>query len=614
MAEALIGVPGVWMQKTNHGGGSPFVRGLTGNQTLLLIDGIRLNNATYRYGPNQYLNTVDPLSVQKVEVVRGSGSVQYGSDALGGTVQIFTKTPQFAREGTEFHGQVFGKFMADDGFTETMELSTRAEIEVRTEKFALLVGSSLKDFGDLVVGGDSLEIFSAYDEWDGDLKAVINAGENSQFTFAYQHVNQTDVGRFDQVVQRGREFFYFDPQRRQLGYGKWQLTGNSPWFQQLQTTISYQKSTEGRRQKRVGQDFTSFEEDIVSTWGGVVELKSQPVRNWRIVSGIEYYYDEVESSAFNQDLSGGRTDRRGLYPDGASAHNYGLFSLHSWEFSPWIISGGLRLNGFTVQAEDEAFGNLEISPLALVGNASVSYKPHADHRIIASYNSGFRAPNINDMSSFGSFDSGIEVPNDDLDPERTQTMELVYKVQNKKVHAQVAAYRTALQNLITRVPATFQGSDTFDGEPVFKKENTEKATIQGLEGDFRVFWRAWEAIAFMAYTYGEDNEGNPLRRIPPFNGRLGLKYKSFGTPFYLRADWLFAGKQDRLSGGDISDHRIPDGGTPGWNVVNVYAGYTWNNLGINLGLQNLGDSLYRIHGSGVDGYGRSLWVSLAYSW
>ena len=88
--EALLLTPGVFVQKTNHGGGSPFLRGLTGNQTLLLVDGIRLSNATMRYGPNQYFNTIDVFSIEKIEVLRGSGSVQYGSDAIGGTIQAFS--------------------------------------------------------------------------------------------------------------------------------------------------------------------------------------------------------------------------------------------------------------------------------------------------------------------------------------------------------------------------------------------------------------------------------------------------------------------------------------------------------------------------------------------
>jgi len=82
--ESLVGTTGVFIQKTNHGGGSAFIRGLTGNQNLLLVDGVRFNNATFRFGPNQYLNTIDAYTIATIEVARGTGSVQYGSDALGG--------------------------------------------------------------------------------------------------------------------------------------------------------------------------------------------------------------------------------------------------------------------------------------------------------------------------------------------------------------------------------------------------------------------------------------------------------------------------------------------------------------------------------------------------
>ena len=110
MPDALSHVPGVWMQKTNHGGGSAFVRGLTGYQTLLMLDGIRLNNSTYRSGPNQYLNTIDPLMIANVEVLRGGGSVQYGSDAIGGTIHLLSKDPIFSNQGIKLSGNVYGKY------------------------------------------------------------------------------------------------------------------------------------------------------------------------------------------------------------------------------------------------------------------------------------------------------------------------------------------------------------------------------------------------------------------------------------------------------------------------------------------------------------------------
>ena len=111
MAEAMTTTAGVWVQKTNHGGGSPFVRGLTGNYTLLLIDGIRLNNSTFRYGPNQYFNTIAPFSVNAVEVLRGAGSTLYGSDAIGGTINVNTISPSFASQ-KKIYGSVGGQFMS----------------------------------------------------------------------------------------------------------------------------------------------------------------------------------------------------------------------------------------------------------------------------------------------------------------------------------------------------------------------------------------------------------------------------------------------------------------------------------------------------------------------
>ena len=90
-SDALNDFSSVFVQKTNYGGGSPIIRGLIGNNILMLIDGIRLNNSTYRYGPNQYLNTVDPSLIDKIEVVHGPNSVLYGSDALGGVINIITK-------------------------------------------------------------------------------------------------------------------------------------------------------------------------------------------------------------------------------------------------------------------------------------------------------------------------------------------------------------------------------------------------------------------------------------------------------------------------------------------------------------------------------------------
>jgi iron complex outermembrane receptor protein/hemoglobin/transferrin/lactoferrin receptor protein len=147
--EALMNQSGVWVQKTNHGGGSPIIRGLVGNQVLLLVDGIRLNNSTYRYGPNQYLNTIDPGVIESMEAIRGSGSVLYGSDALGGVVQVISKVPSFSLEKTNVSARIIAKLMSQD-----MEQSGRAEVEIGSKRIAFLGGFSERNFGELVAGAE----------------------------------------------------------------------------------------------------------------------------------------------------------------------------------------------------------------------------------------------------------------------------------------------------------------------------------------------------------------------------------------------------------------------------------------------------------------------------
>ncbi|GAB4421889.1 MAG: TonB-dependent receptor [Bacteroidia bacterium] len=609
--EALMGVPGVWMQKTNHGGGSPFVRGLTGNQTLLLVDGIRLNNSTYRYGPNQYLNTIDPLTLDRVEVLRGAGSVQYGSDALGGAVNLLTRTPDFGSEGLQAGGEGYFKAMSAD-----MEQSGRAALRLASPRMAVLAGASYKNFGDLLAGGDlGVQAPSAYREFDADIKARIRTGERHSLTLAAQWVDQRGAGRFDQVAQRGYAVHKFDPQQRLLTYARWEAQPASRWATNLRLTVSGQSSVEGRVFRRATDTRTSHERDVVRTLGATAEVQSQPAPRWTANTGIEWYYDLVNSRAFRIDsATGTREDLRGLYPDGSTAVNLAAFSLHAYELPRWSFTGGLRYNLYRLQISDATFGSIYLVPQALVGQASAAYKPAPRQRITAAVNTGFRAPNINDLSSFGSFDSGIEVPTAALDAERTLSGELSYKVAAGRVELQAAAFYTRLSNLIDRVPATYLGDTLYDGQRVYTKANVDAAFIAGTEVDGQLYLgSSWRVLASVIYAYGQTQTGQPLRRIPPLNGRLGLHYAD-PSGVFVRAEWLWATLQDRLAPGDISDHRIPAGGTPGWQVVNGYAGYTWRFVQLNLGLQNIFNEAYRTHGSGVDGYGRSLWLSVQVAW
>ena len=186
--EALQGVSGVFIQKTNHGGGSAFIRGLTGNQTLIVLDGIRLNNAIYRYGPNQYLNTIDMFTVDKIDVLKGVGSVEYGSDAMGGVIHVKTKE-NASKELNKISLNNSSKFISSD-----MEKTNRTAIQYATNKWDFIGGISLKKYGDLVGGGNiGKQTPTGYNEINYDLKTRIKINNQSELIYSSQNTIQKNV-------------------------------------------------------------------------------------------------------------------------------------------------------------------------------------------------------------------------------------------------------------------------------------------------------------------------------------------------------------------------------------------------------------------------------------
>jgi outer membrane receptor protein involved in Fe transport len=297
-----------------------------------------------------------------------------------------------------------------------------------------------------------------------------------------------------------------------------------------------------------------------------------------------------------------------LYPDDSKYSNYSLYSLHHFTFSKWTIDAGLRFNTFSIRINDTTLGSVKISPSAVVGNAAILFRLHRNHNLYVSFSSGYRAPNVDDMGTLGIVDFRYEVPTADLLPEKSMHTELGYKFQGKQFSGTIAAYYMHLSNLITRVKMDGQIISSYQ---VYQKENTESAFIKGAEAEFN--WQIVKSITFgggIAYAYGQNlTKAEPLRRVPPLNGRLTGTYRK--NKWFATAELHFASQQDRLAQGDKEDNRIPAGGTPGWEVINFYGGYKLKKVHVGIGLLNVLNEDYRTHGSGINGAGRSAWISLS---
>lgn len=608
MPDALSAMPGVWMQRTNHGGGSPYIRGLTGYQTLLLIDGVRFNNTTFRSGPNQYLNTIDPLITDRIEIIRGQGSVQYGSDAIGGVVQMITHTPGFSSGNLEWNGQAYSKYLSAD-----MEKTGRLSVGMGSRNLAISAGFTYKNLGDIKAGGSLGTLRpTGYDDRSFDFKMVQKVKGQHLFSVAYQRHIQEDVPLFHKIVSGEYERYHFDRQQRDLAYAKWETFTKKKLWREIRITQSFQHSLEKRSKQKTGEAIMKKEEDKVNTLGTVLEVVSRPSEVWSISSGVEFYYDKVNSSGleYTQGTSTA-TSYRGLYPDNSSAGNFAAFSLHTLEAGRMNLSFGGRYNAVWLNVADELFGSTTITPTALVGNAGVVYQLNTKNNLIGSVNTGFRAPNINDVSSFGIADFRYEVPNFDLQPEKSLNFEVGLKTKKDRFSSGVYLFRNQLRDLITNVTTTYQGQNTLDGVQVYHRENVSRAVIQGVESELEfLLANGLLAQANASYTHGENTSKNePMRRIPPFYGSTGLFYH-VNSKVRVRGAWVFAGKQTRLAQGDIDDDRIADGGTDAWYTVDLSAHYMGRHVQVQTGVKNVFDQAYRIHGSGIDGIGRSLWVSL----
>jgi hemoglobin/transferrin/lactoferrin receptor protein len=607
--EALANMPGVFVQKTNHGGGSPFLRGLTGNQTLQLMDGIRLNNATFRYGPNQYFNTIDPLSIERVEVLRGSGSVQYGSDALGGTIQVFTKNPEFSNQNT-WQERVLGRIM-----TQGMEQTGRGELGFSNKKTALLGGLTYRNFGDLV-GGDTTgkQSPSGYKELNFDIKSRFLLSKNSILTLAHQNVTQSNVPVFHKIQLENFNLNEFDPQTRQLTYARLDFETDNPFFKKIYLITSLQNTEEGRNSRKNGSTVLRVENDKVRSLGLSFNVLSQILKNteggYFANSGVEIYDDFVKSSRVDIDEKTTISKTlRGLYPNNSKMTNFSAFSIHHFGVKKWQFTMGGRLNGFNIQVSDEVVGKSTLKPSAFVWNASILRGVTDNLNVFITANSAFRAPNIDDLGTLGIVDFRYETPNFNLNPEKSYNTQLGFKYKNKRLQGETYFYRNELRNIIARVKVDTQ---KVQGYPLYQKENVEKGCIQGLE----TAWQ-WEILrglkleTSMTYTYGRNlTKNEPMRRIPPLNGRFAINYAK--NKWFSTFEIMGASQQNRLAQGDKDDNRIPKGGTPAWTIFNIYGGYSFKNLSLNIAFQNLLNEDYRTHGSGVNGVGRS--VSFNVNW
>lgn len=604
---------GVYIQKTNLGGGSPFIRGLTGKQVLILVDGIRLNNSFYRFGPHQYLNTIDPNSIERIEVVRGPSSVLYGSDALGGVINIITKKrtdflDPVAADGyasVTYDSATAGTSYADDlgGY------ALRLQGEGNWGDFGWIAGGSTKSYDDLDGGGDiGDQEPSGYMEYAGDFKLNKIFEPGRELILGLQYLRQEDVPKTSEVTLDGKIQFNYEPQERTFTYLEYH-DSNLDWFDDFKATFSYNNQVEGE-DIIAALPTRTHELTDVDTIGTTLQFTNSLFeQRHRLTYGIEFYHDDYETSKNSTNLNTGiiSTVKPGV-PDGAEYDSFGVFVQDEFSLGEQvnIIMGG-RFSQFSAEGEldhpTEGKKTLALETNQFTGSLQALYKLTPELNLMAGISQGFRAPNMEDF--FGRVDFDTEIPNTELKPEESVSYEVGLKYLDQSVYADLHYFYSDYDNLIDRI-------DTVDAlnQPVKQRRNVNNAVIQGVEAGFRYeIDPQWMLGGTLAWTQGRDDDDAPLRRIPPLNGTLQLRY-THQPGLWVEFDSLLAKTQDELSNGDKSDLRIPDGGTPGYAVFSLKGGFkrTKDEL-LSITFENMFDQQYKSHGSGLFAPGRSVVVS-----
>lgn len=597
--EALMGVSGIFLQKTNHGGGSAFIRGLTGNQTLLVIDGIRINNATFRYGPNQYLNTIDMFTLNKINVLKGIGAIEYGSDAMGGVIQMETK--QNAQEHT---GKLYisntSKFVSKQ-----MESTNRTELQFAQKKWDFIGGLSIKNYGD-VWGGKTVgkQAPTGYSEMNYDLKAKIKINDRQEITIASQNTAQKNIPIYHKIVLENYKSNQVDKQVHNLNYLTYKYKGHNRWISSIIMSASMQRSLEKRSLQKNNTVIVRTENDSIQTTGLTAEILSKPTIFWSINTGFDYYKDRVNSIATELNTSTStQILKRGLYPNNAGYNNSSLFTIHYINAGKFKLITGVRYNFLKINLKDSDLGTVVLKPSALISNFGLNYQFNKNNAFFGSFTSGYRAPNIDDLGTLGIVDFRYEIPSYDLKPEKSLNVEFGYKYNSSKKSFAISAFNMKLKDIIARV---LVDGKVINGYNVYNKKNIESSYINGAEISFtQVLHSSFVFQTNATYTYGQNSTKNePMRRIPPFFGQNTLSWKR--KNIILACRHQFAGQQTRLAKGDMDDNRIGIAGTPSWNTLNVDASIEMKHIDVQLNLINLLNEKYKTHGSGVYGMGSAV--------
>lgn len=652
-ADLLAQTGAVFVQKSQLGGGSPMIRGFATNRVLLVVDGVRMNNAIYRSGNLQNVISIDALSIETAEVIFGPGSLIYGSDAIGGVMDFHTIQPRFsANDKILTRINVLGRYS-----TANKETTAHADINLGWKKWAFASSVSYSDFDDLKMGKNGgqnsylrpeyvirqnnadaivqnadprVQRFSGYDQLNLLQKIRFKPTEFWDLQYSFTYAKTGDAPRYDRLIQyrngalRFAEWYY-GPMLWRMHNMQVLHSKKTGIYDEARFTAAYQDYEESRIDRTRNNNNRNSQMETVDAVSINADA-AKSIGKGQLFYGLEYVYNKVGSLGGRTNISNNSVSPYvSRYPDGSTWTTSSLYGSYKAHLHPLLtLTTGLRYSYNTLKANFDTtfikfpYKNAEIKDGALTGNAGLVYRPAEGWQLNGNISTGYRMPNVDDIGKlFESAPGNITVPNPDLMPEYAWNFEIgVVRNIHKKFRLELNGFHTILNNAIVRRPTTFNGQDSILFDGVLSRaealQNVAKATVWGFQGSIQLFLT--HDLVFQTHanwingkeTDDVNDEQVPLRHAPPFYGTSSLQFRKNKLTAEVYAVYNTQIKNEDLAPSEKSKTDIYAKDTngnpysPGWYTLNLKASYQLaKSLLLTAGWENVTNQRYRPYSSGI---------------
>ena len=656
----------VYVQKSQLGGGSPLIRGFSTNRLLIAVDGVRFNTAIFRGGNVQNIISIDPFAVARTEVILGPGSVVYGSDAVGGVMNFYTKKPVFSfKQGTTFSGNTTLRYA-----TANKEKTGHFDFNIGAKKWAFLTSVTYSDFDNLRMGSHGPDDYlrtqyvetlngvdtvvqnqnpkiqrpTAYSQINTMQKVRYMPNNNWNFDLGLFYTTTTDYPRYDRLIRTSNDALrsaVWDYGPQQWFSGNLQIQ-NTPqtntFFDKSAFTLSFQHFTESRSDRDFGAPFLYKTQEKVAAYTTAWDFEKK-IKKAKLNYGVEYIFNKVGSRGLKTDILSGTSQQDvSRYPDGSSWQSLAGYMSTQFALAENIsFLGGLRYSHIIVAAQFDTslfalpFTEATINTGALTGTAGVTWNPNQTLGWRLNFGTAFRAPNIDDIGKvFDSEPGSVVVPNPDLKPEYAYNGDLGVSLNfENKIKLDFAGFYTILEDALIRRDFSLDGESqiVYQGElsTIQAIQNASRAQVYGFEAGLEfAFSKAVKLSSQYNITKGfaQDQQGTKqaLRHAAPAYGNTHIVYKKEKLTLDVFAVYngqfdfedLAPSQQNNafLYAADQNGNPY----APKWYTLNFSGQYKFSKaFQLTATLETITDQRYRPYSSGRSAPGRNLIIAATYT-